>query len=133
MQALVLPIGADRYALELTEVREVVPDPVITPLPGAPRGVLGLVNVRGDVVPVLDTASFLGLGGLEHVAFVVVADTDAGLAGLATDGEPSTAALDEPAGAAELPAAIERYAVDGGVVTLLALDELLAAEGLARA
>src|SRR5918997_3595908 len=117
MQALVLPIGADRYALELIDVREVVPEPLLTPLPDAPPGVLGLVNVRGDVVPVLDTAALLGLGRLERVEFVAIADAHVGLAGLATDGEPSTAELDEPAGPAEIPCAIERYAVDGAIVT----------------
>jgi purine-binding chemotaxis protein CheW len=131
MQALVLPIGDDRYGLDLLEVREVVPQPVLTPLPGAPRAVLGVINLRGDVVPVLDTAHLLGLGGLEHVAFVAVAEADGGRAGLATDGEPSTADLRERAGNAELPAATARYAHDGGVVTVLSLDELLAPDRLA--
>jgi purine-binding chemotaxis protein CheW len=125
MQALVLPIGENRYGLDLLDVREVVPGPVLTPLPGAPRAVLGVINLRGDVVPVLDTAQLLGLGGLGHVAFVAVAETDGGPAGLATDGEPATADLQEPAGEPELPAATARYALGGGVVTMLSLDELL--------
>jgi purine-binding chemotaxis protein CheW len=125
VQALVLPIGDDRYAVDLTDVREVVPDPALTPLPGAPPAVLGVVNLRGELVPVLDTATLLGVGRLERVAFVAVAEADEGLAGLATDGEPATAALEQPVGAAELPAATTRYALGAGAVTLLALGELL--------
>ncbi len=124
MQAIVLPIGADRYGIELTDVREVVPDPRPEPVPGAHPAVLGVVNLRGDVVPVLDTAQLLGLPPLARLAFAVVAECDAGLAGLATDAEPATAALEEPAGA-------RRYARAGGIVTVLELDELIPAGGLA--
>jgi purine-binding chemotaxis protein CheW len=120
MQAIVLPIGADRYGIELTDVREVVPEPRLTPVPGAPRTVLGVLNLRGEVVPVLDTAQLLGLPPLPRLTFAVIAECDAGLAGLATDGEPETAMLQEPAGAG-------RFAYAGGIVTALALDELVPA------
>ena len=126
MHAIVLSLGEDRYGIELTDVREVVPEPFLTPLPGAPPAVLGVVNLRGEVVPVLDTAALLGLAPLNRIAFAVIAECDAGLAGLATDGEPATAALHEPAGAG-------RFTFAGGVVTVLALDELVPPEGLAAA
>jgi purine-binding chemotaxis protein CheW len=124
MQAIVLPVGADRYGIELTDVREVVPEPQLTPVPGAPSTVLGVVNLRGNVVPVLDTAGLLGLPPLDRIAFAVIAEFDAGLAGLAVDGEPATALLEEPAGQG-------RFALAGGIVTVLALDELVPAGGLA--
>jgi purine-binding chemotaxis protein CheW len=124
MQAIVLPIGEDRYGIELTDVREVVPEPLLTPVPGAPAAVLGVVNLRGEVVPVLDTARLLGLPPLTHLAFAVIAECDAGLAGLAADGEPMTAGLYEPAGAG-------RFTYAGGVVSVLELDELVPPDGLA--
>jgi purine-binding chemotaxis protein CheW len=123
MQAIVLPIGEDRYGIELTDVREVVPEPRLTPVPGAPPAVLGVVNLRGEVVPVLDTAQLLGLPALGRLAYAVIAECDAGLAGLASDGEPMTAALHEPAGPG-------RFALAGGVVSVLELDELVPPEGL---
>jgi chemotaxis signal transduction protein len=123
MQAIVLPIGEDRYGIELTDVREVVPEPLLTPVPGAPAAVLGVVNLRGEVVPVLDTAQLLGLPALERLAYAVIAECDAGLAGLASDGEPTTAALHEPAGEG-------RFALAGGVVSVLELDDLVPPDGL---
>ncbi len=126
MKALLLPLGRDWYALQLEAVREVVPAPRLTRVPRVPPAVLGVFNLRGEVVPVLDTAALLGLPALERIAFAVIAECDAGLAGLATDGDPATAALHEPAGAG-------RFALDDGVVTVLALDALVPAEGLGAA
>ncbi len=44
---------------DLSWVREVVNARELTPLPNASRFVAGVVNIRGDVVSVLDTASLL--------------------------------------------------------------------------
>lgn len=132
MQALLLPLGEDWYALELDAVREVVPAPVITPVPRSPATVLGVFNLRGEVVPVFDTAALLGLGRLGVAAQVTVVDATGGPAGLASDGLPVRAALDEPAGPSELTCAIGRFALPGGgVATLLDANGLLAAVGAA--
>lgn len=130
MQALLLSVGADRYALALTDVCEVVRAPEITPLPGAPAAALGVMNLRGDVVPVLDVAALLGTGsGGADAPFAAVAGTDAGLAALATDAEPTTLELFGTAGRAELPAAKGRYVVADGVVTLLDVGALVGGIG----
>ena len=133
MRALLLPVGADRYALDLTRICEVVRGPELTSLPGAPPGVLGVMNLRGEVVPVLDSAALLGTGRLARADYAVVADMDAGLAALAADGEPATVTLAEPAGPSELEAGIGRFAVGEAVVALLDLDALLAPERIGAA
>jgi purine-binding chemotaxis protein CheW len=125
VHALVLPVAGDAYALRLEDVREVVPRPALAPLPGAPSSVLGVMNLRGDVVPVLDTAALLGTGRVQVARYVAVTETPRGLAGLAGDGEPRTATLGERAGASELPDAVGRYAFEGGIISLLALTPLL--------
>ena len=51
---IVFAIGRSLYALELRWVREVVTLPYVTRVPTAARGVLGAVNVRGAIVPVID-------------------------------------------------------------------------------
>ncbi len=131
MRALLLPVGAERFALELTAVREVLVDPAPTPLPGAPPTVLGVVNLRGEVVPLLDTAALLGTGRLGRAAFAAVAECDAGPAALAASAEPATAVLERPAGDAGLPASSGRFAVGEAVVTLLDVGRLLAPERIA--
>lgn len=50
-----------RFALPLDAVETVVRAVEVTTLPGAPRSVLGVVDVRGRVVPVLDIRALLSL------------------------------------------------------------------------
>lgn len=133
MRALLVPIGDEWYAYELASVREVVPRPVLTALPEAPPAVLGVFNLRGEVVPALDTAALLGLGGLGAAAYVAVVDTDGGPAGLAASGSPRAAELGDPAGPGELPGTLGRYTVDGGVATLVDPLALATAERIGGA
>ena len=53
-QFVVFTLDEQRFGLELTAVERVVRRVEITPLPKAPEIVLGIVNVRGRVVPVVD-------------------------------------------------------------------------------
>src|SRR5713226_6819036 len=54
-QILVFALDGQRYALYLSAVDRVVRMVSITPLPGAPDVVLGIVNVQGRIVPVFNT------------------------------------------------------------------------------
>jgi purine-binding chemotaxis protein CheW len=49
------------YAIRADYAKEIVTPPTITPIPCAPSYVLGAVNIRGAIVPVLVLADFLGL------------------------------------------------------------------------
>jgi purine-binding chemotaxis protein CheW len=54
VEILNFEIETRRYALPLREVREVVRAVAITPLPGSPAAVEGVIDVRGALVPVMD-------------------------------------------------------------------------------
>lgn len=49
------------YALNVLDVQEVLRDAEITPIPGAPDSILGIINLRGNVVTVVDARIFFGL------------------------------------------------------------------------
>jgi purine-binding chemotaxis protein CheW len=51
---LILELDGGRYGVELGCVREVLRAVLITPLPGAPQVIEGIIDVRGEVVPVYD-------------------------------------------------------------------------------
>ena len=55
-----LRCGAQAYALELLKVQEVVLPVPLLPLRGTPPAMLGIMNLRGQVVPVMDLGIHLG-------------------------------------------------------------------------
>ncbi|NII74379.1 purine-binding chemotaxis protein CheW [Dyella sp. SG562] len=58
---LIFHLAGQPYAAPLTQVSEVVRDGDITPVPGAAADLLGIRQLRGRIVPVLDGCRRLGL------------------------------------------------------------------------
>jgi purine-binding chemotaxis protein CheW len=58
---LVFALDDSLYALPLPSVERVIRAVEITALPGAPRIVLGVIDARGRIIPVLDIRMRLGL------------------------------------------------------------------------
>jgi purine-binding chemotaxis protein CheW len=51
---LAFALGGDPYAAPVSRVREILKPPPLTPVPRAPRDVLGIVSVRGQLTTILD-------------------------------------------------------------------------------
>lgn len=65
-------LANESYGIESAFVREVYPLKDLTPLPGVPPYIFGIINVRGQILPVVDLKKFLnlpekGLGELNKV------------------------------------------------------------------
>lgn len=60
-RACVFTIGGELFALDVAAVREVVTVDEVTPVPLAPPHVLGVANLRGTVLAVVDPRAVLGL------------------------------------------------------------------------
>lgn len=58
-------LGDETYAVNASFVNEVLRYTEITPVPGAPDFVLGIINLRGDVLTVIDTREVFGLSSHE--------------------------------------------------------------------
>ncbi|MHB8724038.1 MAG: chemotaxis protein CheW [Casimicrobiaceae bacterium] len=69
-------LGQERYAVETRYVREVHPLRNLTPLPCTPLFMLGIVNVRGRIVPVLDIKKLFDLPekGLTDLHRIIIVD-----------------------------------------------------------
>ena len=52
-------IGNRRLASGFDEVLEVLPMPQVTPVPGAQPWMLGVANIRGNLLPIVDLKQFL--------------------------------------------------------------------------
>jgi purine-binding chemotaxis protein CheW len=75
------------YALDITQLREIVRFVEVTPLPNAPSMIEGVVDLRGTVIPVLDLARVLGRGRTDRGsrARIVVLEVDGLIVGLLVD------------------------------------------------
>lgn len=54
-------LGEETYAISAARVNEVLRYTEITPVPGAPDFILGIINLRGNVVTVIDARSVFAL------------------------------------------------------------------------
>ena len=84
LELLEFRLANECYALETRYVREVYPLKNLTPLPCTPPFVLGIVNVRGRILPVLDLKKFFelpeeGLTDLHRIILVQGHDLELGL------------------------------------------------------
>jgi len=123
--ALVFPLGPERYALPIQEVREIVATPTLTPLPTAPAAVLGLVNLRGDVLPVFDAGRLVASPFPAEPDFVMVVDTERGAAGVAASGLPSILDLEPAVDSDRSLWSGSMHAIDGEPVVMLDVSALL--------
>ena len=79
-------LGDALYGIDALRVQEIVRSRPVTPVPLAPAAVVGLMNLRGQIVTALDLRSRLGLAPDEAgSAVVVVVQTADGAVGLAVD------------------------------------------------
>ena len=60
-RACVVMLGGRPFALDVADTREVVVLDVTTPVPGAPPALVGVMNLRGSVLPVIEARPLLGL------------------------------------------------------------------------
>lgn len=77
----------ETYGIDVMRVQEVLPMSEIAPVPGAPPYVLGIINLRGNVVTVIDTRMRFGLPPREtdNASRIVVIETGDQVAGILVD------------------------------------------------
>jgi len=65
-QLVVFRLLEEEFGVEIENVKEIVRLPDITPIPRSPDYVAGICNLRGNVLPVIDTPApvFLGNRGI---------------------------------------------------------------------
>jgi chemotaxis signal transduction protein len=95
--AIVVRLGAGRFAVALSSVAEVGNVPPVTRVPGVPHWLAGVANWRGRILPALDLRSLLGAEAAPFGprARLVVLVTDAATVGLLVDGVEGTTAIAE--------------------------------------
>lgn len=80
-------IGKETYGVDIFAVREIVKPQEITSIPGTASYVLGIINLRGKIVSVVDLAGRLGFGvtRMTRSSRILVVDIDGFTVGFLVD------------------------------------------------
>ncbi len=61
-ELLVFWMGNEEYAIDILEIQELIKLPLVTPVPRTAESCLGIISLRGTIVPVIDLSRILKLG-----------------------------------------------------------------------
>ncbi len=138
---VVFRLNETLFAMDIQSVQEIVQQRDIVSVPGSPPFILGIVNLRGRIMAVVDSKRLLGIGETKgEQVLVMVAQVGEHLVGFTVDEVLQVtriAANDvEPVGDLVAPDEARRLEgvlkLDGKLVLLLDANRLLDEETLAR-
>lgn len=81
-------LGDERYAIHLLDVREVIPKPETTKIPKSPSYFLGIIDLRGLVISILDLRKMLSIDASQqdiHEETVIIVSIQGLSVGLTVD------------------------------------------------
>lgn len=122
-RAVVVRVGGVEFGIEVRRVREVLRAPPITRVPYPPPAVLGIVSVRGMLIPVVDLGErLLGKPSTRDGRLVIVRDPEQeGSIGLLVDGVLDLIPLNDSG--SEPPPEVEASLPSGWILRILSPDE----------
>ncbi|WP_127477492.1 chemotaxis protein CheW [Sulfurivermis fontis] len=132
-------LDAEKYGIDVMRVREVLRNTEIAPVPGAPDFVLGIINLRGNVVTVIDTRKRFGLApkDIDESSRIVILEAGDEVVGMLVDSVAEVVDLRASSietapnvGNDESAKFIQGVSnLDDGLLILVDLNKLLSAEG----
>jgi purine-binding chemotaxis protein CheW len=87
LQWVTFKLAGETYGINVMQVQEVLRYSEVAPVPGAPDYVLGIINLRGNVVTVIDTRDRFGLpsGEITDSTRVVIIEAEKHVIGILVD------------------------------------------------
>ena len=87
LQWVTYQLEEEVYGINVMQVQEVLRLTEIAPVPGAPSYVLGIINLRGNVVTVIDTRSRFGLTSKEpdDLSRIIIVEVNGNVVGMLVD------------------------------------------------
>jgi len=125
MRVLVMAVNDAFFAVPMATVHQVLRHPKVTRVPLSPAGLLGVVNVRGEIVAFLDTGVLTGTGSLDDPPFAVLVSGETEMVALAAEDLPIAADFEEPVGPGTQPGELGVYSSGGRLVVLVDIEELV--------
>jgi purine-binding chemotaxis protein CheW len=125
-----LRVGGESYAFAVENVLEIAELGEVAPVPGSPPAVLGVRNLRGEVLPVFDLASVFGIAREREPRRLLVTEHAGRRAGFAVDEVTDVGELPPPAEESESRFLRGATLEDGELVGVVDVDRLF--ESLTR-
>jgi purine-binding chemotaxis protein CheW len=88
MRVAIISFGGELFTIDLNSVREVFIVESITPVPGMPSGFVGVTNLRGTIIPLLDLRPMFGLDAGVALQYAVVLQHSNWQIGILVDAVP---------------------------------------------
>jgi len=120
-------VGDESFALPVGQVLEVAVLGSLAPVPGAPPSVLGVRNLRGQVLPVIDLAGLLGTARPHGAQKLVITEEAGRRAGLAIDEVTDVAELTGPMQDTHSPFLSGSTLVEGDLVGIVDVEGVFSA------
>jgi len=88
VQVVTFTLGKEEYAIDILQVQEIVMMREITRMPRAPEFIEGIVNLRGQMIPIIDMRKRFDLSSVEHDAEtrIIIVEIAGELVGMVVDG-----------------------------------------------
>ncbi|CAJ36055.1 chemotaxis protein CheW [Methanocella arvoryzae] len=87
MQLVIFKLGTEEFGVDISQVREIIRVGEITRIPGSPRYVDGVINLRGQVTTVVNLRTRLGLDGkdMDSNARIMIMEVNKNVVGVIVD------------------------------------------------
>ncbi|MCK4706397.1 MAG: purine-binding chemotaxis protein CheW [Gammaproteobacteria bacterium] len=97
MQLVGFEVGKEIFGVDILMVREIIRSAPITPVPNSPEFVEGVINLRGDIIPVIDLRKRLNLytEEIQKKNWILILDIEASVTGFVVDMVDEVLKIDE--------------------------------------
>ena len=142
-QLITFILGEEKYGLKILKVRELISYPeVVTRIPGMPDFIVGMINLRGLVIPIMDLRLRFSMddGEYDKYTVIIIVQVEDKMVGLTVDSVADVVYLEEEEtqGTADIATNIDTQFVQGvanikaDMVILLDVDHLLSEQELTQ-
>lgn len=96
VRILVFDLAKEIYCVDIKQIKEIVRPADITRVPNTPQFVVGIMNLRGSILPVIDIRYFIGLEERERSddTRIIIISSKSGQMGIIADKIRSTTDID---------------------------------------
>jgi purine-binding chemotaxis protein CheW len=140
LQVVCFKIGNEEYGIDILKVQEIQKVPKVLKLPFAQDHILGVVDLRGKVIPIIDLGKKFGIiADLTKSSRIIIVDIGGKRIGLAIDSVSNVIKIDTDKIDPPPPVVkgisskyiIGVAKIDGGFIVILDINQIFSAEELA--